>query len=161
MESPSDQLRDLVLSELSRLPPPDERVRVIDDTVEKLLSTIDAELATTVETSEQLARLAERIRNVGTRREWTGEDVSAAEDILATVHEWAGLTSYVLASIYGPSSPLPRNLAGWGKTATARLQQVTKTLLTPLRVAATVTAAGSWSISVGFPWGISIGLSWP
>lgn len=88
-------------------------------------------------------------------------DLAAANEVLATVEEWASVVSYVLATVYGPASPMPRRLVGWTKTVTARLQRITKLLLTPLSAAAQVTGASSWSISVAFPWGVSVGLSWP
>jgi len=109
--------------------------------------------------------------------EMVSQDISASEyfqtaspralgeeegrDLLAAVDAWAGLASAVVARTYAPASPWRRNVAGWGKKATAALQRITKLLLTPLQVAATALGASSWSIGIGFPWGISISLSWP
>lgn len=81
-------------------------------------------------------------------------------DDLAAVESWAAVASFAVARFHAPASPWPRDLAGWGKTAAARLRSIANTLSTILRTVAQALAAASFSIAISFPWGISIGLSW-
>jgi hypothetical protein len=81
--------------------------------------------------------------------------------LISAMMSWASLASYAVGRFYGPASPWPRNVAGWGTRAVARLQGITSALLLPLRQAANAVGASTYTISVGFPWGISIGLEWP
>jgi hypothetical protein len=81
-------------------------------------------------------------------------------DDLAAVESWAAVASFAVARFHAPASPWPRDLAGWGKTAAARLRSIANILSRILRTVAQALAAASFSIAIGFPWGISIGLSW-
>jgi hypothetical protein len=81
--------------------------------------------------------------------------------LISAMISWASLASYAVGRFYGPASPWPSNVAGWGTKAAARLQSITSVLLLPLRQAAKAVGASTYTISVGFPWGISIGLEWP
>lgn len=87
---------------------------------------------------------------------------SSPEAVLDAVDGWAGLASSAVTALYAPASPLPLpgGLAGWGKGAVNKLNQVAGTLVSPLKYAAKGLGAASWTISVGFPWGVSVGLTW-
>jgi hypothetical protein len=133
---------------------------------ERLLADIAAEASEDVDNSTFLRRLRElRSRDLSDEE---GEMIAdqegfqeEAEWLLAIVNQWASLASYVSSSVYGPASPMPKRLAGWGQNASAQLQKLSKVLLKPLAAAAPMVGASGWSISLGFPWGVSIGLSWP
>jgi hypothetical protein len=94
-----------------------------------------------------------------------GDDVQRAQafalEDLAAVESWASLASYAVAHFYAPTSPWPRDVAGWGKEAVEQLRSIAEKLRTALADAARFLGANSFSIGVGFPWGISVGLSWP
>jgi hypothetical protein len=87
-------------------------------------------------------------------------DESDPAQTLDAVFEWASVASYPIARFYAPASPWPKNVAGWGKKAVARLRRIAGLLRTALQAAAAALGAASFSIGVSFPWGISIGLSW-
>jgi hypothetical protein len=82
------------------------------------------------------------------------------DELFAAVESWASVVSHAVAHYYAPSSPWPRNLAGWGTRVTARLQRAIQILLRPLQVVQQAVGASSCSISGNFPWGISVGFSW-
>jgi hypothetical protein len=79
---------------------------------------------------------------------------------LAAVESWASVASYAVGRFYGPASPWPRNVAGWGKKAAGRLRGIANTLAAILRSIIGSVGATGFSIAVGFPWGVSIALNW-
>ncbi|HLI45018.1 MAG TPA: hypothetical protein VKU92_11205 [Acidimicrobiales bacterium] len=158
MQGPNDDLRDRIAEELLALPPADARGSNEEAIAEVLFAMIAAAAASDVDgDSDGIGRLGHVAAQDGTP---SAADLGAAEAMLVVVHEWASLISYVSSAIYGPASPMPRRLIGWGKKAITQIQTAANVLLRPLAAAARVTGASSWSISVGFPWGISVGLTW-
>ncbi|MGA3155358.1 MAG: hypothetical protein ABSD40_23580 [Streptosporangiaceae bacterium] len=119
------------------------------------------EQTTEVETEEQLEELLGVLENELTDDQRTGiEDADDSDDLLASVHAWAGLASYAVSRFYAPASPWPRRVGGWGKRAVLRLQRIANRLLPALRAAVGALGAASFSISISFPWGIAIGIGW-
>ncbi len=82
------------------------------------------------------------------------------EEVLAAAEAWAGVASYAVARFYGPASPWPRNVGGWGRKAVGRLRRISARLVPPLQQVQQALGSASFSIGVSFPWGLSIGLSW-
>lgn len=159
MNGPSQDLRNRIADELEGLPGASNRGPEHEQVAERLLEQIAAEAESDVEVDlESITDLSQ----VAVAGEPPSRDqLSTAEALLVTVNEWASVLSYVSSAVYGPASPMPRRLVGWGNKALTHIQSAAKVLLKPLAAAASVTGASSWSISVGFPWGISVGLSWP
>jgi hypothetical protein len=161
MDSPSVELRLRIAQALARMPSPQERSEAwATDVVAGLLDLIGRDLERAIQT-DQVRRVQQAATAQRAGEQVLEPDLAAGDEVVATVQEWASVVSYVLGAVYGPASPMPRQLVGWAKTVTARLQRITKLLLTPLSAAAQVTGASSWSIGVGFPWGVSVGLTWP
>lgn len=154
MEGPSTEIRAVVASRVNDLLgryPPDH----IDSDLEDALAEILEDVA-----GSCLRDVADdgRVWTQGPQ-ELSSED---AEQLLATVHAWASVASYVTARVYGPNSPMCRTLAGWGSKVAGILQKIAGVLLTPLRLAAHTLGATSWTIGVNFPWtGVSVSLTWP
>lgn len=112
-----------------------------------------------IESEDQLDKVLARIEEViAADVELPDED---PERVIDAVAQWTSVASYAVGRFYGPASPWPRNVAGWGKKAVARLRRISGHLTGPLNAALGATGASSFSISIGFPWGISVGLSWP
>jgi hypothetical protein len=81
--------------------------------------------------------------------------------LFSAVNAWASIASYVTAKLYAPQSPLRSGLAGWSTKIDTQLQRIVRVLLGPLRTAARLIGALSWSIAVSFPWaGVQVGLGW-
>ncbi len=112
-----------------------------------------------IENEDELERLLLKVER-STRADVEHGDGENAEEDLAAILSWASVASYAVARFYGPASPWPRNVAGWGQRAAARLQRIAHTLSSALQRVTATLGASSFSISVNFPWGISIGLSW-
>ena len=86
-----------------------------------------------------------------------GED---PEELIATCHAWASLLSHAVGGFYGPASPWPRKVAGWGKAAIQKLNSAVSHLHPPLTAAQQKLGAKGFSIGVQFPWGIGISFDW-
>jgi hypothetical protein len=84
----------------------------------------------------------------------------SARDLLSAIESWTSVISAAVARVYAPRSPWKRRVAGWAKEVANRIRWITNNLLTPLKAAAVVLGASSWSIGVNFPWGVSVALSW-
>ena len=84
----------------------------------------------------------------------------SARDVLSAVESWTSVISAAVARVYAPTSPWKRRIAGWAKEVANKIRWITNLLLAPLKGAAIVLGASSWSIGINFPWGVSVGLSW-
>lgn len=82
-----------------------------------------------------------------------------AWDQLAAIESWASVASNAAARFSAPASPWPRDVAGWGKKAVARLRRIANILKPALQKIVGVLHAAGCTIAVAFPWGISIGVT--
>jgi len=131
MNGPSDEFREAVAAQAAEIQS--------EDDLERMLEVIEEQME---------GDLAE------------GGD-SDPLDELSAIEAWAGLASFAAARFYAPSSPWPRRIGGWSRTAVKRLRSIATTLQTKLTAVANHVGASSWSIGVSFPWGIQISLTWP
>ena len=86
--------------------------------------------------------------------------LSYVETQMSAADSWASLASYPMARLSAPTSPWPRNVAGWGTKRGWTTERIANTLSAALRAIAPALGAQSFSIGVSFPWGIQISLSW-
>ena len=160
MDGPDAEIRDEVIAILDETGPPEDRTREDEGRAEDALRRIEEVLQVAVSRDNQLAPVMDDVLAGRSVELPSLDSPEAARDLLAVIQEWAGLASYASARVYGPGSPMPRKLAGWGRKAVATLQRIANLLLVGLRVAGKALGAVTVSIAVSFPWGISIGLNW-
>jgi hypothetical protein len=140
MNGPSENLRQATVAQLQNLD--DTPDRVAEQRLLQALQFIEGEISSDIERIEPEL------------------NPDSARDLLSAVDSWASVISSAVARVYAPTSPWKRRVAGWAKEVADRLRWITNLLLTPLRLAAGVLGASSWSIGLNFPWGVSIALSW-
>lgn len=161
MTGPDEDTRQRVLLLLENLPATDAlQADQAEDYAEGALGLIEESLIRDSMDDETVRQGIERLSREGPSAELPEIDPVEAQALLEVLNEWAALASYVSARVYGPASPMPRRLAGWGRRAIQLLQRIAATLLPGLRIAANALRAASVSIGLSFPWGVSIGLSW-
>ncbi len=128
---------------------PDRRLR-------EALANAEIEDESTVE--DMLSYIYDQLVEAGTELPSRGGRASTQ---LSALEAWTSLASYVVGRFYGPSSPMRRDIAGWGEKAAKELRRIADVLEPVLRWIAERLKAASFSIAVGFPWGISVGLAFP
>lgn len=108
-----------------------------------------------------LAGFAERIA-YDVRENPVNEEADAW-DVLAKADSWASAVSYAIGRVYAPTSPWPRNLAGWSSEISKRLQNILRLIHSAMTSAvqflSTTFGITSFSIGLSFPWGVTVSLN--
>ncbi len=164
MIGPDAELRARLVAQLHVLPNrgvDEQRVVTgdVEDALNGILEWIEERAASDVAASAAFRRIQNGERH---SVDFDANDLQtvAADEVLAGIDAWSSLVTYALTWVYSPLSPPPEGEAGESKRIADRIRKIAKKFQLPLRAAAYVLGADSWSISYEFPLGFSVGLSW-